>query len=184
MNALDSWYHVVHPGECFLIRAARPLLCHHQHSLVSQDIDGEHRDSGGGRGRGGGEGRGREKLIVNFMACIPHILWCTYIHTQKQLKIYGFLSKPYRLNCVPTSQVSSAGLNDNQDIIPSPEDEGVRFHSHHCGYDVLRVVSAPGHLDQSVQSPTDEHQSSLWSSVPAITHSLSQSVSQQHTYRH
>ena len=127
--------------------------------------------------------RGREELMANFMACIPNILWCTYIHTQKQLKIYEFLSKPYRLNCVPRVVRLLVSMTTKTPYLP-PEDEGVRFHGHHCGYDVLRVVSAPGHLDQSVQSPTDEHQSSLWSSVPAITHSLSQSVSQQHTYRH
>ena len=46
VDAFDSRDHVVHPGEGLLVRAGRPLFCHYHHSLVSQDIDGEYRDSG------------------------------------------------------------------------------------------------------------------------------------------
>ena len=52
VDALDSRDHVVHPGEGLLVRAGRPLFCHYHHPLVSQDIDGEYRDSGD---LGGGE---------------------------------------------------------------------------------------------------------------------------------
>ena len=45
--------------------------------------------------------------------------------------------------------------------VPSSIDEGVWFHSHHSGNDVFGVVSATGHLNETIQSPTDEHQPSL-----------------------